>query len=247
MFTLVLLRHGESVWNKENKFAGWTDVDLTAQGMKEAQEAGRILKQKGFLFDISFTSYLKKAIRTLWIVLDEMDLLWIPMEKSWRLNERHYGGLQGMNRKEMVKKYGEKQVFAWRRSYTAKPPEIESSGTMYPGNDPRYKEIPKDQIPLAESLRDTEARLIPYWQEVIVPAVRQNKKVLIVAHGNSLRALVKHLDSISEDEISELTIPTGIPLVYDLDENLIPVRHYYVGDEKKIQKAIEYIAKQSKA
>jgi len=228
MFKIVLIRHGESEWNKANLFTGWTDVDLSAQGKIEARNAGQLLKENGFSFDYAYTSLLKRAIRTLWIVLDAMDLLWIPVEKSWRLNERHYGALQGLNKAETALKYGEEQVHLWRRSYDLQPPDLELSDPRYPGNDPRYSNLSPNEIPLTESLKDTVARFIPYWEQSIVPMIKDNKKIIIAAHGNSLRALIKHLEQLSDQEILNLDIPTGTPLVYELDQELVPVRHYYV-------------------
>ena len=218
MFKLVLLRHGESVWNKENRFTGWTDVDLSEKGIAEARQADKVLKEKGYTFDVAYTSVLKRAIRTLWLVQDELDLMWIPVYISWRLNERHYGALQGLNKAEMAAQYGEKQVLIWRRSYNIQPPALTRDDPRYSGNDPRYKSLSEKDIPLTECLRDTVARFLPYWLEVLSPAVRSGKKVLIAAHGNSLRALVKYLDNVSETDIVELNIPTGIPLVYELDD-----------------------------
>lgn len=244
MHKIVLLRHGESSWNKENRFTGWTDVDLSEKGMQEAKEAGRTLKREGFDFDIAFTSVLKRAIRTLWISLDELDRMWIPVEKSWRLNERHYGALQGLNKAETSAKYGEQQVHIWRRSYDVLPPLLEESDERYPGKDPRYASV--RPAPRGEALKQTVERMLPYWQGTIAPAVKAGKRVLIAAHGNSLRALVKHLDSMNEAEIMELNIPTGVPLVYELDENLQPIRHYYLGDQEKIKAAAEAVAKQGK-
>lgn len=244
---LVLLRHGESVWNKENKFTGWTDVDLSEKGMNEAKEAGKVLKKEGYAFDIAYTSVLKRAIRTLWLVLDEMDLMWIPVHNSWRLNERHYGALQGLNKSEMAQKFGEEQVLVWRRSYDIPPMALEKKDPMYPGNDARYKGLAEKDVPLTESLKETVARVTPYWKETIAPGLKSGKKVIIAAHGNSLRALVKYLDNISEEEIVKLNIPTGIPLVYELAKDLSPVKHYYLGDQSKIQAAIESVASQGKA
>ncbi|OHB69308.1 MAG: phosphoglyceromutase, partial [Planctomycetes bacterium RBG_16_41_13] len=217
MIKLVLVRHGESTWNYENIFTGWTDVDLSAHGITEAKQAGSILKKEGYVFDIAFTSVLKRAIKTLWYILDEMDLTWIPVHKTWRLNERHYGALQGLNKAEVSKKYGEEQVFLWRRSYDTPPPPLTLTDNRYPGNDIRYSDIKKEEIPFTESLKDTSFRFLPYWNEVISPAIREKKRVIIVAHGNSLRALVKYLDDIPDDKIAGLSIPTGIPLVYELD------------------------------
>lgn len=230
MIQLVLCRHGESVWNKENRFTGWTDVDLSVKGVDEARHAGRTLRESGFVFDIAFTSMLKKAIRTLWIILDEMDLMWIPIRKSWRLNERHYGALQGVNKSEAVKKHGEEQVHLWRRSYDVRPPALEKSDERYPGNDLRYRDQSEGDLPVTESLKDTLSRLLPYWKNIIVPEIRSGKKAIIVAHGNSIRALIKYLDDLSDDEIVQLEIPTGIPLDYVLDESLKPLKHRYLGD-----------------
>ncbi|MBU1888191.1 MAG: 2,3-diphosphoglycerate-dependent phosphoglycerate mutase [Candidatus Omnitrophica bacterium] len=243
---LVLLRHGESIWNKENRFTGWTDVDLSDQGIEEAREAGKILKKEGFMFDVAFTSVLKRAIRTLWITLDEMDLMWIPVYRSWRLNERHYGALQGLNKAEMAKKFGEKQVLVWRRSYDVPPDALDKTDERYPGNDPRYKDLDEKDIPLTECLKDTVARFLPYWHETIAPTVKSGKKVLIAAHGNSLRALVKYLDNISDEAIVKLNIPTGIPLVYELNPDITPIKHYYLGDPESVKKAMESVAKQGK-
>ncbi len=247
MHTLVLLRHGESEWNKANLFTGWTDVDLSARGKEEAHEAGRVLKQQGFGFGVAYTSVLKRAIRTLWIVLDEMDLMWIPVIVDWRLNERHYGALQGLNKSETAAKYGEEQVKIWRRSYNVRPPALSESDPRYPGRDPRYRALAKEQLPLTESLEDTVARVLPCWQNVIAPAVRSGQRVLIVAHGNSLRALVKYLDDVSDEAIVELNIPTGLPLVYELDDHLHPLRSYYLGDPERVRQAIEAVANQGKA
>lgn len=247
MHKIVLLRHGESTWNKENRFTGWTDVDLSEKGVSEARKAGQLLKKEGFIFQAAYTSVLKRAIRTLWIVLDEMDLMWIPIYNSWRLNERHYGALQGLNKSEMAAKYGEKQVLIWRRSYDIQPPALTKDDPRYPGNDPRYVDLPKQDIPCTECLKDTVGRFLPYWQETIAPAVRAGEKVIIAAHGNSLRALVKYLDNISDDEIVKLNIPTGIPLVYELSDDLAPRKHYYLGDAEEIKKAMERVASQGKA
>ncbi|MBU1913019.1 MAG: 2,3-diphosphoglycerate-dependent phosphoglycerate mutase [Candidatus Omnitrophica bacterium] len=243
---LVLLRHGESVWNKENKFTGWTDVDLSEKGMAEAREAGSVLKKEGYIFDVAFTSVLKRAIRTLWVVLDEMDLMWIPIYNSWRLNERHYGALQGLNKSEMAKEFGEEQVLIWRRSYDIPPKPLDKKDQRYPGNDPRYKGLAEKDIPLTESLKETVARVMPYWKETIAPSLKSGERVIIAAHGNSLRALVKYLDNISEEEIIKLNIPTGIPLVYELTNDLKPLRHYYLGDQEKIRAAISSVAGQGK-
>jgi len=244
---LVLLRHGESVWNKENKFTGWTDVDLSENGISEAHEAGRVLAKEGYVFDVAFTSVLKRAIRTLWFVLDEMDLMWIPVHNSWRLNERHYGALQGLNKSEMAQKFGEEQVLIWRRSYDIPPMALEKKDPRYPGNDPRYKSLSEKDIPFTESLKETIARVVPCWKETIAPALKSGKRVIVAAHGNSLRALVKYLDDISEEEIVKLNIPTGIPLVYELTKDLKPLKHYYLGDQEKIQAKIASVASQGKA
>ena len=231
MIKLVLVRHGESTWNYENIFTGWTDVDLSAHGITEAKQAGSILKKEGYVFDIAFTSVLKRAIKTLWYILDEMDLTWIPVQKTWRLNERHYGALQGLNKAEVAKKYGEEQVFLWRRSYDTPPPPLTLTDNRYPGNDVRYRSIDKEEMPFTESLRDTSFRFLPYWNEAIAPAIHEKKRVIVVAHGNSLRALVKYLDDIPDDKITGLSIPTGIPLIYELDEGLKPTSKYYLrGD-----------------
>lgn len=244
---LVLLRHGESVWNKENKFTGWTDVDLSEKGVQEAHEAGQVLKKEGYVFDIAFTSVLKRAIRTLWITLDEMDLMWIPIYNTWRLNERHYGALQGLNKGEMAAKFGEEQVLIWRRSYDVPPTALTKIDERYPGNDPRYKDLDKKDIPLTESLKETVKRVVPYWENNIASQLISGKRVLIAAHGNSLRALVKYLDKIPDEEIVKLNIPTGIPLIYELDSKLNPIKHFYLGDTEKIQAAISSVAKQGKA
>jgi 2,3-bisphosphoglycerate-dependent phosphoglycerate mutase len=247
MKKIVLLRHGESVWNRENRFTGWTDVDLSEKGFNEAKKAGQSLKNEGYTFDVAYTSVLKRAIRTLWITLDGMDLMWIPVINSWRLNERHYGALQGLNKAETAAKFGEDQVLVWRRSYDIPPPPLETADDRYPGHDPRYKNLSPTELPLTECLKDTVDRFLPYWHEVISPAVQSGKRVVVAAHGNSLRALVKYLDGISDDEIVGLNIPTGIPLVYELEENLKPVRHYYLGDPDEIKRAIESVASQGKA
>ena len=244
---LVLLRHGESTWNKENRFTGWTDVDLSDKGIEEAKKAGDVLEQEGYTFDIAYTSVLKRAIRTLWIALSEMDLMWIPVIRSWRLNEKHYGALQGLNKSETAKKYGEKQVLLWRRGYAIQPAELEKNDQRHPANDPRYKTLHKKDIPATESLKDTVERFLPYWHKEIAPVVKSGKKVFIAAHGNSLRALVKHLDNIPDDEIVKLNIPTGIPLVYELDKDLKAVKHYYLGDPEEVKKAMNKVANQGKA
>jgi 2,3-bisphosphoglycerate-dependent phosphoglycerate mutase len=247
MHKLVLLRHGESTWNKENRFTGWHDVDLTDEGRKQARQAGEVLKAEGFTFDLAYVSVLKRALRTLWLALDELDLLWIPIEKSWRLNERHYGALQGLNKAETAAKFGDDQVKIWRRSYDVPPPALEESDERYPGHDPRYAAVPKAELPLTECLKDTVARFLPLWQETIAPQVKSGKKVIIAAHGNSLRALVKYLDNMTEAEILELNIPTGIPLVYELDDDLKPIRHYYLGDQEAIAAAAAAVAAQGKS
>ena len=246
MKRLVLLRHGESTWNKENRFTGWTDVDLSEKGRQEAKEAGVVLKAEGYTFDVAYTSVLKRAIRTLWTVMDEMDLMWIPVHRSWRLNERHYGGLQGLNKAETAAKFGEQQVKIWRRSYDVPPPPLEPDDERYPGRDPRYRSLARQELPLTECLKDTVARFLPLWHETIAPAIQRNEKVLIAAHGNSLRALVKYLDNVPESEIVELNIPTGMPLVYELDDELKPLNRYYLGDPEKVKAAMEAVAAQGK-
>jgi len=245
MYTVVLLRHGQSTWNLENRFTGWKDVDLSDLGRAEAREAGRLMKEAEFHFDIAFTSVLTRAIKTLGIALDQMDQLWIPVIKHWRLNERHYGALQGLNKAETAAKHGEAQVKIWRRSYDIPPPPLGPDDERYLGNDPRYASLEPGQFPAAESLKDTVARFLPYWHETIVPAIRGGRRVLIAAHGNSLRALVKHLDSVGDSDIVELNIPTGIPLVYDVDEQLHPVRHYYLGDPDAVAAAAAAVAQQA--
>lgn len=247
MYKLVLLRHGESVWNKENRFTGWTDVDLSEKGEAEAREAGLVLKQEGYTFDIAYTSVLTRAIRTLWLAMEQMDLCWIPVIKHWRLNERHYGDLQGYNKAEMAQKVGEEKVHIWRRSYDTPPPALEKSDARYPGNDPRYQDLTAAELPLTECLKDTVKRVLPYWHEDIAPTIKAGKKVLITAHGNSLRALVKYLDNMSDEDIIDLNIPTGVPLVYELDEDLKPIRHYYLGDPEAINAAAQAVANQAKA
>ncbi|MEJ5265732.1 MAG: 2,3-diphosphoglycerate-dependent phosphoglycerate mutase [Bacteroidales bacterium] len=247
MYKIVLLRHGESVWNKENRFTGWTDVDLSEKGIEEARNAGRVLKQEGYTFDLAFTSTLKRAIRTLWLATDEMDLLWIPVIKSYTLNERHYGALQGLNKAEMAAKHGEEQVKIWRRSYDVPPPALDENDPRHPRFDVRYKDVDPKFLPATESLKDTVARVVPFWESTIAPEIKKGKKIIIAAHGNSLRALVKYLDNISDKDILELNIPTGIPLVYELDANLQPIQHYYLGDQEAIRKAMESVANQGKA
>ncbi|MDA8425998.1 MAG: 2,3-diphosphoglycerate-dependent phosphoglycerate mutase [Treponema sp.] len=244
MHTLVLVRHGESVWNKDNLFTGWTDVDLSDKGRQEGEEAGRLLKEGGFAFDLAFTSVLKRAIRTLWLVLDRMDLMWLPVIRDWRLNERHYGALQGLDKAATAARYGEAQVKLWRRSYEVPPPALAADDPRHPRFDPRYRGLSPSQLPAAECLKDTVARVLPCWNEEIVSAMRRGERVLVVAHGNSLRALVKHLDGISDEDIAELNIPTGVPLVYELDDDLRASRHYYLGDQEKIAAAIAAVAAQ---
>jgi 2,3-bisphosphoglycerate-dependent phosphoglycerate mutase len=243
---LVLLRHGESIWNLEDRFTGWMDIDLSEKGIAEAKEAGKTLVEKGYLFDVAFTSVLKRAIRTLWLVLDEMDLMWIPVHRSWRLNERHYGALQGLNKAEMSAKVGEEQVHIWRRSYDVQPPALNKTDQRYPGNDPKYRGLSENELPVTESLKDTVARFMPYWHEVLAPELKSGKHTIISAHGNSLRAMVKYLDNISDSDIVKVNIPTGIPLVYELDEELKPLKHYYLADAEKVEIAINEIATQGK-
>lgn len=247
MKKLVLLRHGESIWNKENLFTGWTDVGLTEKGMSEAKQSGQLMKKEGFEFDIVYTSVLKRAIKTMWIALEEMDLMWLPVVRSWRLNERHYGALQGLNKAETAAKYGDEQVLNWRRSYDTPPPPLEKNDERYPGHDRRYQGLKREEVPVSECLKDTVNRFLPFWQESIVPAIHLGLNVLIVAHGNSLRALVKHLDNISDEEILKLNIPTGVPLVYELDDDLKPIKHYYLGNQAEIEKAINEVAGQGKS
>jgi 2,3-bisphosphoglycerate-dependent phosphoglycerate mutase len=246
MTKLVLVRHGESTWNKENRFTGWTDVDLSEKGRQEAKEAGQVLKADGYTFDVAYTSVLKRAIRTLWTVLDEMDLMWIPVYRSWRLNERHYGALQGLNKAETAEKFGEAQVKIWRRSYDVPPPVLTPDDERFPGRDPRYKSLTKAELPLTECLKDTVARFLPLWHETIAPAIRSGQKVVIAAHGNSLRALVKYLDNVSEADIVELNIPTGMPLVYELDADLKALNRYYLGDPEKVKAAMDAVAAQGR-
>ena len=247
MKKLVLLRHGESVWNKENRFTGWTDVDLTEQGVEEARQAGRLLKENGFVFDVAYTSVLKRAIRTLWLALDEMDLMWIPIHNDWRLNERHYGSLQGLNKAETAAKYGEQQVLEWRRAYAVPPPALAPSDERYPGHDPRYQGLAPSELPLTECLKDTVERFLPCWRNVIAPTVASGKRVIIAAHGNTLRALVMYFDNLSEEAVVGLNIPTGIPLVYELTDDLKPIRSYYLGNPEDVAKAAEAVANQGKA
>ncbi|HYQ93914.1 MAG TPA: 2,3-diphosphoglycerate-dependent phosphoglycerate mutase [Burkholderiales bacterium] len=246
MHKVVLLRHGESVWNMENRFTGWTDVDLTQRGVEEAKRAGEMLKEAGFAFDCAYTSVLKRAIKTLWLALEAMDLMWIPVSHSWRLNERHYGALQGLNKAEMTAKFGEEQVLLWRRSYDRPPPALTRDDPRHPRGDPRYAGLAESELPLTECLKDTVERFLPYWKDAIAPAVRQGKRVIIVAHGNSLRALIKYLDGVSDQKIVGLNVPTGRPLVYELDAGLKPVRSYYLGDQAEIEAAMRAVADQAK-
>ncbi|HXV77278.1 MAG TPA: 2,3-diphosphoglycerate-dependent phosphoglycerate mutase [Candidatus Polarisedimenticolaceae bacterium] len=246
MHKLVLLRHGQSTWNLENRFTGWTDVDLTPQGIAEAEEAGRLLTEGGYLFDVAYTSVLKRAIRTLWIVLDRMDLMWIPVVRHWRLNERHYGALQGLNKAETASKHGAEQVKIWRRSYATPPPALTDDDERHPGRQPPYSLLDRGEIPLTESLKDTVERFLPYWHGTIAPDLERGRRILICAHGNSLRALVKYLDRISDDEIVALNIPTGIPLIYELDDDLSPIRHYYLGDPERARRAADAVADQAR-
>lgn len=246
MYKLVLVRHGESVWNKENRFTGWTDVELSSKGVLEAKEAGKLLKSEGYTFDIAFTSVLKRAIHTLWIVLEEMDLMWLPVVRNWRLNERHYGALQGLNKSEMAEKHGAEQVHIWRRSYDIQPPALTPDDPANPAKDRRYNDLKPEEVPMTECLKDTVNRFLPYWHDIISPTIKKGKRVIIAAHGNSLRALVKYLDNISDEDIPGLNIPTGIPLIYELDENLKPLKHYYLGDPEKAKKAAQAVANQAK-
>ena len=247
MYKVVLLRHGESVWNKENRFTGWTDVDLSERGVAEAHQAGQLMKSEGYTFDLAYTSLLKRAIKTLWIALEEMDLCWLPVFNTWRLNERHYGALQGLNKAETAQKFGEEQVHVWRRSYDVPPPALEQDDPRWPGHDRRYQDMDPADVPLTECLKDTVDRFLPYWHETVAPSIKSGKRVIIAAHGNSLRALVKYLDNISDEEIPGLNIPTGIPLVYELDEDLKPLNHYYLGDAEAVAKAAQAVANQAKA
>jgi 2,3-bisphosphoglycerate-dependent phosphoglycerate mutase len=246
MKKIVLLRHGESIWNKENRFTGWIDVGLSDRGVEEALQSGRSLAQEGYVFDVAFTSMLKRAIKTLWLALEEMDLMWIPVHHSWRLNERHYGALQGLNKTETVEKHGMDLVKIWRRSYDIPPPPLTPDDPRYPGKDPRYADLSSAELPLTECLKDVVGRFLPYWLEVMAPAVKEGRRVLIAAHGNSLRALVKYLDQIPDEEIVGLNIPTGIPLIYELEDDLTPIRHYYLGDPDAVQKAVQAVADQLK-
>lgn len=247
MHKLVLVRHGESIWNRDNKFTGWTDVDLTEKGIREAHAAAKALQEKGFDFDVAYTSVLKRAIRTLWIIMDDMDRMWIPVHRSWRLNERMYGGLQGWDKAETARDYGDEQVHIWRRSYDIRPPALEKTDARWPGHDPKYADLAEDEIPCTESLKDTIDRFMPYWHDTLAPAIKGGKRVIISAHGNSLRGLVKHLDNISDDEIAGLNIPTGIPLVYELDADLRPIKNYYLADEQTVKKAVAAVADQARA
>jgi 2,3-bisphosphoglycerate-dependent phosphoglycerate mutase len=247
MKKVILLRHGESVWNMENRFTGWTDVDLTEKGVEEAKKAGELLRDASLAFDLAHTSVLKRAIRTLWLALEQLDLMWIPVLHSWRLNERHYGALQGLNKAETAAKFGEQQVLAWRRSYDVPPPALTPDDARYAGDDARYRGLAPDQVPLTECLKDTVARVLPYWNQAIAPDIRAGKRIVIVAHGNSLRALVKYLDKVSDQDIVGLNIPTGVPLVYELDDVLQPIRHYYLGDPAEVEKAMQAVASQGKA
>ena len=246
MKKVVFLRHGESLWNKQKLFTGWVDVDLSEKGIQEAVDAGRVIRTEGYVFDVAFTSYLKRSIKTLWLTLEEMDLMWIPVFKSWRLNERHYGALQGLNKVETAEKMGEEQVYQWRRSYAVPPPALDPDSEHSPAKDPRYAELDPKDIPLTECLKDTVARVLPYWHSTIAPAVQSGKRVIVVAHGNSLRALVKYFDDIPDDEISKLNIPTGIPLVYEFEDDMSPIRRYYLGDAEAIKKAAKAVADQAK-
>jgi 2,3-bisphosphoglycerate-dependent phosphoglycerate mutase len=247
MKRLVLVRHGESTWNMENRFTGWTDVPLSDKGVREAIQAGRLLREQGFTFDVAYTSVLRRAIKTLWLALEELDLMWIPIHHDWRLNERHYGALQGLNKAETAAQYGEEQVLIWRRSYDIPPPPLEKSDPRFPGLDPRYTNLSPVELPVAESLKDTVARFLPCWHDTLAPAVRSGKRVLVAAHGNSIRAMVKYLDNVSEEEIVGINIPTGVPLVYELNDDLRPLRHYYLGDPEEVRRAMQQVASQGKA
>ena len=247
MKKIILLRHGESVWNKENRFTGWTDVELTDNGVEEARKAGELMLEAGFVFDLAHTSVLKRAIKTLWLALERMDLMWIPVLHSWRLNERHYGALQGLNKAETAAKFGEKQVHLWRRSYDIPPPALDPNDPRHPGSDPRYASLARSELPLTECLKDTVERFLPFWADAIAPQVASGRKVIIAAHGNSLRALVKYLDNMSDEDIVGLNIPTGVPLVYELDDTLKPLRHYYLGNAAEVEKAMQAVANQGKA
>jgi 2,3-bisphosphoglycerate-dependent phosphoglycerate mutase len=247
MFKLVCLRHGESQWNKENRFTGWVDVDITEKGLEEAKYAAELLKNDGFEFDVAYTSVLKRAIRTLWTVMDGMDMMWLPVIRNWRLNERHYGALQGLNKADTAAKYGDEQVLIWRRSYSTRPPLLTEEHEMYPGKDRRYGNMQKQDIPLGECLEDTVERFVPYWENEIVPEIKSGKKVLIAAHGNSLRALVKHVDGMSEDDILKFNIPTGIPMVYEFDDDMKPLKRYFLGDQEELKKKMDAVANQGKS
>lgn len=247
MHKIVLLRHGESIWNRENRFTGWTDVDLSEAGRREAEEAGKLLRGEGFVFDMAFTSVLRRAIRTLWIALDQLDMMWLPVTKAWQLNERHYGALQGLNKAETAAKFGDQQVLIWRRSFDIPPPELDPADERFPGRDPRYGGLSPAQLPRTESLKETVARVVPYWTQEIAPRVREGRRLIIAAHGNSLRALIKYLDGVSDQDIVGLNIPTAIPLVYELDHALRPLRHYYLGDAQKAAAAAQAVAAQGKA
>ena len=247
MYTIVLIRHGESEWNKENRFTGWQDVPLSEKGLAEAKAAGALLKKEGYVFDKAFTSVLRRAIKTLWAVLEETDLMWIPVEKSWRLNERHYGALQGLNKADTAAKYGDAQVKIWRRSYATRPPLLEKSDERWPGRESRYASLSAEELPLGECLADTVSRVVPYWEKAIVPDVKDGRRVIVAAHGNSIRALVKYLDDVSEKDILEINIPTGVPLVYELGDDMKPIRHYYLGDAEAIAAAQAAVAKQGAA
>ena len=246
MKKVVFLRHGESVWNKENLFTGWTDVELSEKGTQEAMEAGRVLRSEGYVFDVAYTSVLKRAIKTLWLALEQMDLMWIPIHNSWRLNERHYGDLQGLNKVAMVDRFGAEQVKLWRRSYDVRPPALNTNDDRSPAKDPRYADLDPKDIPMAECLKDTVARVLPYWHGTLVPAINSGKRVLVTAHGNSLRALIKYLDNMPEAEIVGLNVPTGIPLVYEFNDDMTPIRHYYLGDQDAINQAVQKVADQTK-
>ena len=246
MYKVALLRHGESTWNKENRFTGWTDVDLSDKGLNEAIAAGQLLRDRGFVFDIAYTSLLRRALRTCWIALDELDLLWIPVEKTWRLNERHYGALQGLNKAETAAKHGDAQTKIWRRSYDIPPPPLEANDPRHPKFDPRYADLTPSELPSTEALKNTVERFVPYWEGTIAPTIKSGRRVLITAHGNSLRALVKYLDNISDSDIVELNIPTGIPLIYELDASLAPIKHYYLGDPEAAARAAAAVANQAK-
>jgi 2,3-bisphosphoglycerate-dependent phosphoglycerate mutase len=246
MKKLVLLRHGESTWNKENRFTGWTDVDLSEKGVQEAIAGGKTMKDAGLVFDVAYTSVLKRAVKTLWLALEQMDLMWIPIHNTWRLNERHYGALQGLNKAETAERHGMEQTHIWRRSYDVPPPALTADDPRHPSHDPRYANVSAADLPLTECLKDTVERFLPYWHEVVAPAVKSGQRVIIAAHGNSLRALIKYLDNIPDADIVELNVPTGIPLVYELDDDLKPIRHYYLGDQDAIKKAAEAVANQLK-